>query len=334
MATAVEIPCPFIPSIKRNSIHETLKHVGATPLSKTCDGYRLARNSAYVIEVEQSLQLPAAFFGRANPKSSTGRSCMHARLLADFVSQYDRIPFGYQGKLYVMVCTNEFDVVFQDEYVAFNQLRLFANDMAILSTDELRALALEKKFLRNDLKNKNLIFSDHVINRNQAALSLDLKDWGEEDCLGYVARQDTTKPLVWTKGANEITDFFERIPKVSDYRAYRLMRDRFYILSSRESVYIPREYACEMVAFDDTYGELRTHYAGFIDNGWGEKGPRPLTLEVRPFSTNLVYHGQIITSIVLHRMLMPVEKSYDELSTSNYTDQKTARLGKFFKQTT
>ncbi len=43
----------------------------------------------------------------------------------------------------------------------------------------------------------------------------------------------------------------------------------FYLLLSAEGVSVPPEYAAEMMAYDPTAGELRTHYAGFFDPGFG-----------------------------------------------------------------
>jgi hypothetical protein len=44
---------------------------------------------------------------------------------------------------------------------------------------------------------------------------------------------------------------------------------RFYLLMSNEAVSIPPNLAAEMTAYDPTSGELRTHYAGFFDPGFG-----------------------------------------------------------------
>ena len=74
--------------------------------------------------------------------------------------------------------------------------------------------------------------------------------------------------------------------------------EQFYIFATRETLRIPPELCAELVAFDATKGELRTHYAGFIDSGFGwmaaEEGPGArLVLEIRthdvPF---LLEHGQ------------------------------------------
>ena len=43
---------------------------------------------------------------------------------------------------------------------------------------------------------------------------------------------------------------------------------------SNEAVSVPPDLAAEMTAYDPTSGELRTHYAGFFDPGFGYR-PRP-----------------------------------------------------------
>ena len=51
-----------------------------------------------------------------------------------------------------------------------------------------------------------------------------------------------------------------------------LTPQRFYLLMSDEAVCIPPVLASEMTAYDPTSGELRTHYAGFFDPGFGYAG--------------------------------------------------------------
>lgn len=327
-----KVGCVFTPSKKISTIEDTLNRVGAKKVARTNGGYFVEKNGVYVARVVDKIKLPPRFFARTNPKSSTGRTDLHVRMMGDFISQYDRIIEGWVGgNLYVLICPKSFSVFFpENAEVALNQLRIFKDELGLLTTRELQMLAHEQKFLRNDHKNRTLEFGDNIKN-GQVELSIDLRDWSPGDSLGFIAKKNVTKPVIWEKNANDKDDFFDPIPKVKDDRAFLMEDNRFHILSTRESILIPKEYACEMVSLDDTHGELRAHYAGFIDNGWGEKKHRPLTLEVRTFEPTLVYHGQPIGSVVLHRMYAPVDKGYDDLSSSNYSDQMTARLGKFFK---
>ena len=78
---------------------------------------------------------------------------------------------------------------------------------------------------------------------------------------------------------------------------------------SHEAVSIPPNLAAEMTAYDPTSGELRTHYAGFFDPGFGFdptggfRGSRA-ALEVRahdvPF---MVENGQAVCKLTFERML-------------------------------
>ena len=91
-----------------------------------------------------------------------------------------------------------------------------------------------------------------------------------------------------------------------------------------------------MQPVDAKTGEMRSHYAGFIDPGWGwgrdGKGVgRTLTLEVRPFENLIVRHGQPIGKIGFERLVECPQKLYDEMGTSNYVDQNGPRLSKHFK---
>jgi dCTP deaminase len=72
--------------------------------------------------------------------------------------------------------------------------------------------------------------------------------------------------------------------------------EQFYVFATRERLAVPPDLCAELVPFDATKGELRTHYAGFIDSGFGWSPGAPgakLVLEIRthdvPF---LLEHGQ------------------------------------------
>jgi dCTP deaminase len=90
-----------------------------------------------------------------------------------------------------------------------------------------------------------------------------------------------------------------------------------------------------MTAYDPTKGELRTHYAGFFDPGFGHdpdgqsRGSRA-ALEVRahdvPF---LIEAGQPVGKIVFERMLEEPTMLYGSEIGSSYQGQSTT-LGKHF----
>jgi dCTP deaminase len=113
--------------------------------------------------------------------------------------------------------------------------------------------------------------------------------------------------------------------------------EEFYLLMSAEGVRVPPEVAAEMTAYDPTSGELRTHYAGFFDPGFGHdphggrQGSRA-ALEVRahdvPF---LIEHGQPVCKLAFERMAEPPETLYGAGIGSNYQGQEVT-LGKQFRR--
>jgi dCTP deaminase len=106
---------------------------------------------------------------------------------------------------------------------------------------------------------------------------------------------------------------------------------------SNEAVSIPPGLASEMTAYDPTSGELRTHYAGFFDPGFGydasenHHGSRA-ALEVRahdvPF---MIEHGQPVCKLTFDRMLAEPDLLYGEGIGSNYQRQMDT-LGKHFSK--
>lgn len=85
--------------------------------------------------------------------------------------------------------------------------------------------------------------------------------------------------------------------------------------------------AAEMAAYDPTAGELRTHYAGFFDPGFGysrdgkRKGSAAV-LEVRAHDVPFVVeHRQRTCRLTFERMAQVPEILYGEDVGSSYQDQ-------------
>ena len=105
---------------------------------------------------------------------------------------------------------------------------------------------------------------------------------------------------------------------------------------SDEAVCIPPNLAAEMTAYDPTSGELRTHYAGFFDPGFGFDptggfGLRA-TLEVRahdvPF---MVENGQSVCKLTFERMLEEPTALYGSGIGSSY-QQQIETLSRYFRR--
>ena len=130
-------------------------------------------------------------------------------------------------------------------------------------------------------------------------------------------------------------DFWEPI-KRPNRDSYILEANRFYILASKERIRVPPDYAAEMVVYDAGAGEIRTHYAGFFDPGFGFGAGDVLgtkvVMEVRarevPF---MVYDGQTSFKVGLERLAAPPDRVYGVGLGSSYQHQ-TLTLSKHFRR--
>jgi dCTP deaminase len=324
---AFALDCSFLPDA-RTTVEEKLRLrqlVQGEPIDLK-KGATLERNRPYLIPLMEELRLPGNVRGRTNPKSSTGRLDVFTRVITDQNPHFDEINWGYEGKLYLEVVPRSFSIkVYPD--LALNQLRLSigdvgASDLTIYDTHAETPLLFEDG---SAFPADRLPLSDGLL------LSVNLR--GES--VGYKARKNTPLLDLSRLGEYEVEDFWEPIRLGRDGRLI-LHPDDFYLLISEERVSIPPHLASEMVPYDATAGELRTHYAGFFDPGFGYDplGVMPgarAVLEVRardvPF---LVEHGQRICKLTFERMLEPPDLLYGEEIGSSYQYQEIT-LSKHFK---
>lgn len=324
---AYEVSGIFQPR-KRESVERVLEAI-ATKKHDLGDPMKVG--SHYVVRLQETLALPEQVYAFCNPKSTSGRIDVHVRLLADGVSRYDSIPNGYRGSLWVAVTPKTFSVRLHPN-VSINQLRFFTHDTRLSSLE--MELALRGDKLLWNPKGKPYDLADLRIwdNDGSLILTLDL----DSDPLGYVGKPSEEVVDTMRIGEHAYSKFFKAIPKENEYIV--LKQGSFYILSTHEYVRVPPHLACEMVPMDERSGEFRSHYAGFIDPGWGwgKKGEgkgRPLTLEVRPFEDLVIRKGQPIGKIKFERLTDEPEIVYDTIE-SNYIQQSGPKLAKFFKQQT
>ncbi len=312
------------PGEKIDSLIKNIQH------SRHDFSYPLEQNVTYLAKLNEELSLPEGVFGFCNPKSSTGRVDVHVRVLADGVSRYDVIPHGYQGPLWLIINPKSFPIkISVGEKLA--QLRLFNQDTS-LTEEELKETMTEKPLI---FDSDGLPIGYERIKIKDGDGSIILRLDLEQEVVGYECFGSNKVMDFSKRGFYSPDEFFRKIKKEGE--CIYLKRGGFYILSTREAVSVPPDFACEMAPMDARSGEFRSHYAGFIDPGWGygkegEVNGRPLTLEVRPFEDMVVRHKQAIAKIKYERMSEIPEVLYDVVSTSNYTSQSKAKLSKHFTE--
>ena len=287
-------------------------------------------NRTYVAKLNESLDLPQNVYGYANPKSTSGRLDLHVRLLADCISPYDSIyRKGWKGDLWVLIKPKSFNIKLYPN-ISLNQLRLCYSDTRI-GGFELESLMQSPGVLFDPNTNNRIGLKEMQAKDNQRSVILTIDAISTDIPLGYVANND--KDLVIDiKSTYKTEDFFKTVE--SKNNMIILQVGKFYILSSYEHVVVPVGYASEMASIDDRFGEFRSHYAGFIDPGWGvgEDGKgfgRPLTLEVRAFESMVVRHRQPIARLKYEHLAEIPNIHYDSIP-SNYTRQIKAKLAKQF----
>ncbi|MEX0925051.1 MAG: 2'-deoxycytidine 5'-triphosphate deaminase [Candidatus Paceibacterota bacterium] len=290
----------------------------------------LQREQMYIARLNETLELPETVYAFCNPKSTTGRLDIHVRLIADGVPRYDSVtPGGWKGELWVSIVPKTFPIKVAPGQ-SLNQLRFFNADTR-LDQLELEMAMKRDKLLWNPENKKPYLYEELLVRDNDDSLILSLD--GMNDLIGYRGRIGDTPIDLAKIGGYDPKDFFEPVKKDNGY--IYLKQNEFYILSTREAVKVPPTLACEMAPMDERSGEFRSHYAGFIDPGWGygkegEGNGRPLTLEVRPFEDLVARDGQPIAKIRFERVTETPDQNYDQLD-SNYSVQSGPRLAKQFK---
>jgi dCTP deaminase len=324
---AHRLRCSFLPD-SASTVEERLGPLSLDAVDLR-GGAVLERNRPYLIPLVEELALPPDVRGRTNPKSSTGRLDVFTRVITDGGERFDEIRRAYRGRLWLEVVSRSF-AVRAHPGLALNQLRLIRGDARCADAGIL-ALHEREPLLFDDagqVPARELALADGLF------LRIDLTGTGAAG-VGYKARRNAGLLDLGRVGGHDPRNFWEPVQAEAGSRVI-LEPEEFYLLLSSERVRIPPGVAAEMSAYDPTAGELRTHYAGFFDPGFGysREGSRAGTravLEVRahdvPF---MVEHGQRVCKLGFERMEAAPDLLYGREIGSSYQDQQLT-LSKHFR---
>jgi dCTP deaminase len=322
--------CSFLPDVD-STVEEKIEGLAFQRVDLR-DGAVLERDRPYLVPLVEELALPADVHGKANPKSSTGRLDVFTRVITDRHHRFDDVRAGYRGKLYLEIVPRSFAIQVRAG-LSLNQLRLSRGEVR-LDDGAIRELQDEFPLLYLDshaLRQSELAVADGLF------LSVDLS--GPSDrTVGYRAKKNSLPVDLSRIRAYRWTDYWDPVFPEPGGRVV-LEPEIFYLLLSAEGVCVPPQIAAEMMAYDPTAGELRTHYAGFFDPGFGydpeggRHGSRA-ALEVRARDVSfMVEHRQPVCKLALERMAAPAERLYGVSLGSNYQGQVTM-LSKHFEEQT
>ena len=351
---AYRVRSSFLP--ENETVEEKLERLEQYQFSLK-SGAVLEENAVYIIPLLERLNLPRSHYAhsngpetsgeginngdtirlfaqenlsaKANPKSSTGRLDVFTRVITDYSHRFEEINPGYQGPLYVEVVPKSFPIKVKTGQ-RLNQLRI-RHGFEVLSDQDLLRIHDQEPILFDDTSqampietlkvNKGLFMSVHLEGK-------------EGEIIGYKAKKHSNFIDYEKTGYYSVNEFWEPILAGTDSMVI-LEPESFYIFASKERIRVPAMLACEMMAYDTGSGELRTHYAGFFDSGFGgsiEDGGARAVLEVRshdvPF---LIEDGQTLFSMQFEPNSEQPNMMYGFELKSNYQGQDL-KLGKHFKK--
>ncbi len=313
----------YLSEIKNNNLSSSLKD------QKDNDGaYILKPKNTYLFRLKEKLQglTQASIYGQATAKSSIGRVDVLARLIVDGSDCYD--SFGPDalktgnGDMYLEVTPITFPVRVKAG-ISLSQLRLFycSQKNAIVEGQELWDSLLH----RDDGKNVD------------GSLSVDLskaKVWGGQYS-AFQAVKNTTPIDLWRRPGKPKPDPEDYWKPISCDLTNRLKieKSHFYILRSKERISLPAGIAVYCRAIDETIGEMRIHYAGFVHPWFGKDRKdkqigTPLIFEVRGHDVNVsLGNGEKMAWLTFYRMSEDSTKPDDD----SYNNQ-TLELSRLFKK--
>jgi dCTP deaminase len=299
--------------------------------------FELQPKRSYLFVLREALGLPveAPFCGQATPKSSIGRLDVITRLIVSGMEEYDSFNLMKPGQqvhdMFVEVTPMTFPIQVK-EGTSLNQLRLFYGK-------------IEDAELKSDIaRNSYLINNIH----GDGSLSVDLSDTdvGGVDVAAFCADGASatdmspiyvSEPIEEAKQTNPIPHW--RFLNAENNRL-TISKSDFYILRSKERITLPPGVAVYCRAMDETLGEMRIHYAGFVHPWFGLERPdnkigTPLIFEVRGHDVDVnLTDGEKLARLTFYRMSenanKPPENGYNsqELLLSKFFNKFPSKLEK------
>lgn len=325
------IRCSFLPG--EEGVYKKLERYQWYPIELKEEGTVLEPNQACLFPLQEHLNLPADLYALSNPKSSIGRLDVFTRVATEHGSWFDSVPAAYDGPLFVEVVPRSFPIRVRPGD-ALTQIRFQIGDPYLDTAETTTLLDSDSVVLGPGLR---ALRSRQLPTATGVVLSINLPR-RQDRTVGYRAIRNSEPIDLRATGKASVRRHWQRI--YGDGGPIILEPDEFYIFASRELVRLPPHYCAEMIPFDATSGEVRTHYAGFFDSGFGysphcapEQSAAAVVLEVRsrdvPF---LLEDGQPLFRLNILRCTEDPDVLYGAGLGSHYQGQRL-RLSKHFPTT-
>ena len=275
--------------------------------------FTLERPNTYVFKIAERLDSAFAeigIWGQATAKSSVGRVDVLARLIVEGMDQYEGFTAkslkGNSGDMYLEVTPFTFNVKVKPG-IALSQLRLFYGDPKVVE------ISCEEIF--------RTVFKDSAAADGSLSVNLENTEIGGLEVAAFCAERDLKADPICLWKANPLADPCKswKFKASGKDKRLRIENDRFYLLRSKERIRVPEGIAIYCRASDETIGEMRIHYAGFVHPHFGVRtdgqAGTPLIFEVRGHQVDVnLRHGERMANLTLYRMsenAQPDESGYE-----------------------
>jgi len=298
-------------------------------LSPKQDGsFLLPAKGTYIFKLQERLESKLGrigVFGHATAKSSVGRVDVLVRLIVNGMDTYEcfnpEALTNQAGDMYLEITPITFPVRVR-QGISLSQLRLFYGDPR------------QVEFHGNILY--RTIFRD--AGKDDGSLTVDLENTNIGGLFASAFCADSVTPIdmadaipLWEVDTKPDPCKHWSLKESVDGRL-TIETERFYILRSKENISVPPGIAIYCRASDETIGEMRIHYAGFVHPWFGRrradgKSGTPLIFEVRGHQVNVsLAHGERMANLTFYRMS---QDATGESAPTKY-EQQTLQLSKFF----
>jgi len=297
--------------------HFIEKNKLATKLVAKEGVYVLPPRQTHLFKVRERLSsalAEAGIYGQATAKSSIGRLDVLARLVVDGTAGYEGFNptelSNSNGEMFLEITAMTFPISVKAGS-SLSQLRLFYGEPRQC---EVRGRELWNTVLQNPDPPSCSKPPDDF-------LSVDLTDF-KIGGVGVAALEashiDNLSKAVqlWKDPAKPAPNpcEFWRFRSADQFNRLKITQNSFYILRSRERLRLPSGLAAYCRAIDETIGEMRIHYAGFVHPffGWhrsDDKRGTPLIFEVRGHDLNVsLIHREKLARLTFYRMSMDAQQ--------------------------
>jgi dCTP deaminase len=323
---------PFGRAFRRHLLKQKL----AKKFQPEADGsYLLKCRHIYLFKIMERIpdfDKTTPIHGSATAKSSVGRMDVLARLIVDGMDEYEGfVPSKVRGgDMFLEITPMTFNVRVKPG-IPLTQLRLYKGPQkdSLIQGDTLLATVFEDADPDAGASLSVDLSHDQVSGTGVSAFSASLQDPDSAAAIDLWKKPEDQRPKPW--------DYW-RFERVDENNRLRILTNRFYIIRSREKIHLPKGIAVYCRASDETIGEMRIHYAGFVHPFFGYRRPdgkrgTPLIFEVRGHDIDVsLMDREKMARLEFYRMSEDAEEptTQSAVKAKGSYDTQTLQLSGFF----